>query len=355
MDLEPAETKDVEMLDPRLASLAGVKCGPASSPPAPPLGSIGSDEDSDDDPDEIKFEKGAFRFSAKNLLLTYAQCELGANWIMGHIRQVCDEKDWKVTKVVWCDELHKDGSGHSHIAINFTKRPNIKDVTVFDVEGHHPNWAPGKGKGAWNKIMHYVQKTGRWEGTIDFPKTPQNYTKNKRDYEEWQRDAKMNNPVKAYPIKLPDGSKIEEPKGPTRQSIYLIVGVPEVGKSFFKDMGLQVESFYDVPAEQQYRFEGYAGEPIIVYDDVIPIETDLIKLCQWTRNKVIVPGATRYNRVYLKPEQQRIIIVICNYEHIPECFQSERIVSRTARVIEWNAPFWADYDAIWKKLKLEFT
>lgn len=285
-----------------------------------------------------------FRFSAKTLLLTYPSCELGAYWLLGNIMDVCEKKEWIITKSIWCDEVHKDGSGHSHIGIEFQSRPNIKDCSVFDCEGYHPNWKPGKGKNAWEGITHYIQKTGRWEGDVVFPKNPKNYIKNKKDWEEWQKDAKAMNQVRAYPLTLIDGTKIMDPKGPKRECIYFIVGESNTGKTKWKNH-LRPESFYDVPAEAKYQFEGYAGEPIIVYDDVEPKEFDLVKLTDFTKHKVQVPGESRYVRNYLAINQQRTVIIICNYDKIPKCMTSERIMSRLARVIEWEPPNW---DAILK-------
>lgn len=291
----------------------------------------GGDKSSDD-----KEEESNFRFSAKSLMLTYSQCEEGCGSLIMHIREICDEHDWKIDKYMMCDELHKNGGGHSHIGLHFVKRPNITKCDTFDFGEYHASWKPGKGKDAWQKIVWYIQKTGRWEGDVEFPKNPINYLRSKKDYEEWQLDAKMMNPERTYPIKIPyawgESIKIEETK-PHRKCIYLIVGPCASGKSEWAK-GLRNSYF---AAATKYPFEGYAGQDIIVFDDVVPEEYMLMRLAD--PNKVPVEiGDNRYVKKYLPPNRQRTILVICNPDTIPVCFDSERIKTRMGAWITWKRP-----------------
>lgn len=80
------------------------------------------------------------QFQFRYALLTYAQCgdldpfsivnkcaKLGAECIVGR-------------------ENHADGGVHLHAFVDFGKKFRSRDTRVFDVEGHHPNVSPSKGR-----------------------------------------------------------------------------------------------------------------------------------------------------------------------------------------------------------------
>lgn len=72
----------------------------------------------------------------------------------------------------------------------------------------------------------------------------QNYVKAKRDYNEWQDDAKARNPVAAFPFSLPDGKAVADPGKYKRQYIYVVRGAPDSGKSYWRKSSLKPGTYF---------------------------------------------------------------------------------------------------------------
>lgn len=107
----------------------------------------------------------AFKFDAKTVFLTYAQCDLAINELYNALLAV--------TPIKWariCREQHQDGNYHLHAVIKFTKRFQSRRAEVFDVkrgdESFHPNI--GRVQSEANSL-EYVAKDGEFS---DFGPVP---------------------------------------------------------------------------------------------------------------------------------------------------------------------------------------
>lgn len=277
-----------------------------------------------------------FRMTAKNLMLTYDNTDnLPENDVIVMLKEICNGKGFVISKIIYVTEKHASGHPHVHVAIKFAKKINIKDPRVFDLidwkeEQLHPNIKKGAGKGAWNQLVAYVSKTGFAKGDSMMWEW-KNYKKNKADWDHWQSDMKSSHADPAWPIKLPDGALIMEPKCHQRKYIYLIMGDPDKGKSYWRKKAIKPYTSFRV-TNVQYPMEGYNGQQIIIYDDfdfdkIKGPEHLLITNGEYEYEQVKV-GHCRYQDAVYPENQQRIVIIICNAK--PAVCYKDMIASRMA-------------------------
>lgn len=81
------------------------------------------------------------RYQFRYALLTYAQCgDLDPFLVCNHLASLNAE-------CIIGREHHEDGGIHLHAFVDFgQKRFRSSNVRIFDVEGHHPNVSPSKGR-----------------------------------------------------------------------------------------------------------------------------------------------------------------------------------------------------------------
>lgn len=101
-----------------------------------------------------------FRFSAKRVFLTYSDvCEhITKESIYFDLEERYPFKHYAIA-----EELHQSGGRHIHCIIEFKKKVDSKDTTLFDVSDidhqHHPNIQPIKrGQAHWERVLEYVTK-----------------------------------------------------------------------------------------------------------------------------------------------------------------------------------------------------
>lgn len=82
----------------------------------------------------------SFIFSARYVLLTYAQSGDLSEWaVLDHIASVGAE-------CIIGREDHADGGTHLHVFADFGRKKQTRQIGFFDVDGHHPNIAPSRGR-----------------------------------------------------------------------------------------------------------------------------------------------------------------------------------------------------------------
>ena len=93
-----------------------------------------------------------FRFQAHYALLTYAQCgNLDPFHVNDHLGQLGAE-------CIIGRENHSDGGIHLHAFVDFGRKFSSRNERVFDVDGCHPNVAPGRRTP--EKMWDYATKDG---------------------------------------------------------------------------------------------------------------------------------------------------------------------------------------------------
>lgn len=75
-----------------------------------------------------------FRLNAKNVFLTFPQCDIPANEMGEHLSTLKPTRYIKVVR-----EKHRDGNNHLHVLLQWIDKLNIRDQRFFDHRGHHPN------------------------------------------------------------------------------------------------------------------------------------------------------------------------------------------------------------------------
>lgn len=87
-----------------------------------------------------------FQIRAKNVALTYPQCDLDKQFLF----------DWLVTRcgddlagILVAVERHADGNTHFHAYLRFQSSFSTRDSRYFDVDGHHPNVQACRSPGNW--------------------------------------------------------------------------------------------------------------------------------------------------------------------------------------------------------------
>ncbi|AMH87673.1 RepA [Pteropus associated gemycircularvirus 10] len=81
-----------------------------------------------------------FHFSARYVLLTYAQSGDLSEWsVLDHISSLGAE-------CIVAREDHADGGTHLHVFCDFGRKKQSRRPDYFDVEGHHPNIVPSRGR-----------------------------------------------------------------------------------------------------------------------------------------------------------------------------------------------------------------
>ena len=100
-----------------------------------------------------------FRFAAQKVLLTYAQ----SGYLSREDILYTIEERYPIKSYCLGYELHEDGGNHIHALLEFKKRVDSRDVSLFDVNDglnvHHPNISPvRRGQANWDRAHEYVEK-----------------------------------------------------------------------------------------------------------------------------------------------------------------------------------------------------
>lgn len=280
-----------------------------------------------------------FRFNGKNLGLTYSQCELDMKKLKQAFEQLNKERKLNIDKMVIGQEQHQNGGRHFHIYLHFAVKRDIRDQRFFDITewengqpGHrwHPNWKkfPNKG-GAVLKWIYYCMKGGNFikEGfmpNLFLFKDSTNYQKKKADHEAWMRDAEDQALTSPFPFPLPEGTLIDNtyPCGgaTVRKRHWLILGKPDAGKTYWINRTFEGKQVFSRGKGLKSPFETgmYKGEPVIIYDDVVPSIAEMIAVTEVYYIRTHVYGSSRYTGNYWPLRQARTIIWVLNPSRLPE-------------------------------------
>jgi len=99
---------------------------------------------------------GRFEFRAKNIFLTYPQCDGLERGTVIRLLQDLGANKWVVST-----ERHSDGGTHIHALAGWDRPFRSRNCRCFDVGGHHPNISRVRSVSA---VHRYVTKDGDFEG-----------------------------------------------------------------------------------------------------------------------------------------------------------------------------------------------
>lgn len=106
-----------------------------------------------------------FRLNAKNLFLTYPQCDLPLETIRDTLLEALTT--FEPSYLVVSSEAHEDGQLHRHVFIALAKKSNIVNAQALDINGFHGNYQtarnPSNSRNYVIKDGHFIE-WGVWAG-----------------------------------------------------------------------------------------------------------------------------------------------------------------------------------------------
>lgn len=263
--------------------------------------------------------KKKWRLHCKRLLLTYANAP--RDWTKETLKAdllAMFAKEGLKASIIG-RELHKSGEQHFHCAVELDKECDSENVRRCDIRGQHPNIRIVKrGENNWTAVCAYAMKDGDFDGGIQtLLKGPKDYRKRKHDLEDWARDLGNRRLMDVkWPLTLPDGTSVPKPVSPSeKKRHYYIWGPPDSGKTRWAQQQFEGQKVFFTTLSQTYAWDNYAGQEVIVCDDVdIPhrVHADLIACSNYCLNDVPLPQ-TRYKVYYWPLRQLRTIFILSNY------------------------------------------
>lgn len=103
-----------------------------------------------------------FNFNAKQVFLTYAQCNLDKTEVYDHFNTFCGVAEYIVAR-----EKHEDGGLHLHCYFKFKSQIHTRDERYFDIKGFHPNIATVTSAKARERIKKYCIKDGDYIANVE--------------------------------------------------------------------------------------------------------------------------------------------------------------------------------------------
>lgn len=96
---------------------------------------------------------GSFRLTAKRFMLTYP-AHIDPTHLHNHLKLVF-KQDFEI-KIA--RETGSTGHEHTHVLINLSRKPDVKNARAFDIGEHHPNVALPKSTEHWQRMVMYLDK-----------------------------------------------------------------------------------------------------------------------------------------------------------------------------------------------------
>lgn len=100
-----------------------------------------------------------FRLNAKQLFLTYPQCELSKDRVLEILSDVLD-----IELYIIAQEQHEDGGNHIHAYIKCTTKKDIRSPNTLDVDNYHGKYETCRN---YNAVRNYCTKDGNYITNIN--------------------------------------------------------------------------------------------------------------------------------------------------------------------------------------------
>lgn len=269
--------------------------------------------------------------------LTYSQTD---NMPKAHVELALKDLLPHLQTLVVSQEHHKDGNQHYHVLVMLSLSLETTNCRFFDLtwedKVYHPNIESKIKKDA---VLRYITKEDIEPSVfckLD-ESTPYGFKRRKDDYDEWlnYRAAKKPRIPILEKITLPDEWVDEHGNhGPTHHFTgrngggMVLIGPSGIGKTTMVIGSMKgqtdtiikgwltdemTNTFMVDGSKKEYHMEGYLNQSWIVYDDVTPDPSHLLKILQrYPIEMIRVPGAPRYHHVMMKGNAIRNVIVILN-------------------------------------------
>lgn len=305
------------------------------------VGDPGSDEE---DPYRAESPERKFRFCSRSAFLTYPRCPVLPRDYLRYSKVPAE----RIKSAFGKQEEHADGTKHLHVYITFlrkidTTNPRFFDLAVQDFENgeilaFHCNIRreSRRKSGVHNAIGAY-EYLCKYDGVVPvdivgsttlYP-TSRNFRKEYGDRSCWLNYLAIRAmPEPQYPIQLPNGDSIELPSKADKRRHLWVHGPPNAGKTLWLEENVFRYKNYRVSGTQ-YPYDGYDGQQIIIYDDVVPSPKHLLEICNTSDYPRPVPGQTRYALRFV-PGKLVTLVIVCSNQDIDTVMATEHPETRNA-------------------------
>lgn len=269
-----------------------------------------------------------FRFQSKAGLLTYSGVQCAAVTLDSFVAAFVDlfspaRRHGAAALKSYCvgRELHHDGTPHFHVYFCLTQKPNYRSCRVLDLScpcgcgrNLHPNFAALK-RGDHSGAYEYARKQSEYrERNIDLFQNSRGFVRRKSDFDAWARHREhsaLTHPQ--WPLSLPTGPPLNEPRLEQRARIILITGPADWGKSYWLEQQFAGQLIYK-RQPSDFPYDSYEGESVIVCDDppTVPDIFELISVNNVYLTRTPVFGRTRYHPRFWPMRQARVFILVLN-------------------------------------------
>jgi hypothetical protein len=296
--------------------------------------------------------QGQFTFCAKHVALTYSGIAEDSPLTIDCVTNTLVSRFHVVQLLVGQEDHLQPGFIHFHVYLQLFKLHST-NVRIFDVENCHPfirtipqkgQYAGSRGRLRW---ISYILKQSAlnkdhvrsfrfsvFSSFKTFKRDLENHSAFISYHQNLARFVPPQYPIRItflhtplsvnldvqwHPIQV-QGRELPAWKEPGKKRHWLIIGEPDRGKTTSIRMALtkdlskphgQCYSFYDVPPALNGRYDRYAGQDIILFDDVtFPTKEEILALTAFHHGDKQM--SARYENAVLKGSQARVILIVAN-------------------------------------------
>jgi len=235
-----------------------------------------------------------FRLNAKNVFLTYPQCDTLPSLLGTHLETLRPASYILVVR-----EKHQDGHYHLHALVQWVDKINVRDNRWFDHNGFHPNIQPARDVSA---VRDYILKA--------VPEIP-------NDDDIWTMGSFSSNKKTDKWLAVANATSEEE----------CIAAALEASP---RDFVLQHDRITDYARKKSRRIELYQHDPNISFN--VP-ESIIAWMTEEFRNPVgLCPWILYENHIFTDMQNRRIVLKHC-------CSQVPRVQGKQRGPEAWGVTF----------------
>jgi hypothetical protein len=233
--------------------------------------------------------------------------------------------------VRWAKVKSLIGEKSSYVAKRFSAREDCREYCrkpETHIEGpyEHGEWeAGGQGCRTDMKAMMETIQAGLEEIDV-WDAVPEQMAKYPRAYERYRMLWEKDQLLLPFPFTLPNGQIVEAPKASEKKRHWYILAPSNSGKTEWVEKTFEGKAVYSPIRNKERRsiWDIFEDQSVVLFDDWYPDMTDLVQ-CSTTfrRERVPVPGFTRYQQKCWKKDHCRVMIIL-KFDLPPYFYDSEK-------------------------------
>lgn len=251
-------------------------------------------------------KKPDFEFNCARVFLTYPRCELLPEEVKERLGDRLES--YLVCRYIIGRERHADGSHHIHAIYAFGRKLHTTSPKFFDIGDYHCHIKKVDNP---ERVAMYCRKEGNY--IEDWPEEIRGYRSHKADKEQFAADARYKSLLCPFPFVRPDGIEFKLEDLDQKKRHLWFVSDPDWGKTEWVERTFEGKRIYK-RVDTKYAYDDYRGEQLIIFDDFEPPLKEVLCVSNRYRTQTPVYGDTRYTKKYWGLGDNRLMIVIHNYE-----------------------------------------